>query len=253
MTREILTGILITILFHMILAMLFLSFRMNEMNKIMEQRIVIDLQEQTPEEKSAEQKKQEENEKMMDKMYDQVVGSSKRSNMGVNLNDDKLKENISTEEYVKKVQTELGMDKSPSDIGFGNKGSDKIRTDDNEKINDQDKINESKPKDYNKKDPKRVIYKGPTNIFYDLGGRYDVDIIVPVYKCEGSGKVVVDITVNQSGNVVSANINRGASIDDDCFTEAAYNAATHSTFNADSKAPDRQKGMITYLFVPQKK
>ena len=168
MTRDTLTGILITLLFHMLLAMLFLSFRINELNKKTEQRIVIDLQEQTPEEKTAEQKKNEENEKMMDKMYDQLVGSSKRSNMAVNLNNDKLKENISTTEYVKKVQAELGMQKSPSDIGFGSKGTDKMLTDDNDKTSGRNELNDNKPKDYEKKDFLRGWYTRFRQILYAI-------------------------------------------------------------------------------------
>jgi len=38
---------------------------------------------------------------------------------------------------------------------------------------------------------------------------------------------------------------------DDCMNNAALEAAKASLFSADGAAPPRQRGSITYLFVPQ--
>ena len=47
-------------------------------------------------------------------------------------------------------------------------------------------------------------YDGPTNIYYKLEYRYHLRLPVPVYKCQGSGVVVVNIVVDQQGRVVQA-------------------------------------------------
>ena len=71
---------------------------------------------------------------------------------------------------------------------------------------------------------------------------------VPAYQCEGGGEVIVDITVNPSGEVIAAKVHSGG---DECMRQAALNAARNSLFNIDSHAPARQSGTINYLFVPQ--
>jgi len=97
-----------------------------------------------------------------------------------------------------------------------------------------------------------VVFKGPTNIYFDLTNRKQTDLYVPVYKCQGNGKVVVIITVTQAGEVENAAIDKTVSDNDECLIEAASDAALRSKFNSDfEKAPVKQKGTITYLFVAQ--
>jgi TonB family protein len=81
--------------------------------------------------------------------------------------------------------------------------------------------------------------------------RYSDNIVVPGYRCEKGGEVVVDITVNRSGDVVAAAVNKGLSDSDNCMHETALDAARRSRFNLDGSAPERQTGTITYLFIPQ--
>lgn len=71
---------------------------------------------------------------------------------------------------------------------------------------------------------------------------------VPAYRCEGGGDVEVEIAVNRSGEVVSAHVVSGG---DACMREEALGAARVSRFNIDTSAPARQRGTITYIFIPQ--
>lgn len=73
-------------------------------------------------------------------------------------------------------------------------------------------------------------------------------IHIPAYLCEGGGEVVVEATITCSGKVVSAKVLEGG---DQCMREAALNAARRSKFNIDNNAPARQKGTISYIFIPQ--
>ena len=71
---------------------------------------------------------------------------------------------------------------------------------------------------------------------------------VPAYRCEGGGDVEVEIAVNRSGEVVWAHVVSGG---DACMREEALGAARVSRFNIDTSAPARQRGTITYIFIPQ--
>ena len=73
-------------------------------------------------------------------------------------------------------------------------------------------------------------------------------LVVPAYRCEDGGEVVVAITVNRGGEVTAAKIVSGG---DESMREAALDAAWKSLFNIDMSAPERHNGTITYLFIPQ--
>jgi len=95
-------------------------------------------------------------------------------------------------------------------------------------------------------------YQGPTRIYYDLAGRFHIDLPIPIYKCEGSGIVVVIIEVNQRGRIMDAKIDpTNSSTIDPCLFEAAIGAINRTRFNPDSNAEPRQSGTITYHFVAQ--
>lgn len=94
-------------------------------------------------------------------------------------------------------------------------------------------------------------YKGPAVISYFLEGRKAIFLPVPSYKCQFGGQVVVDIEVGRDGKVANAKIDAKNSFDDDCITNSAIAAAYDSYFTVSTDSPTKQKGSITYLFVPQ--
>ncbi len=81
--------------------------------------------------------------------------------------------------------------------------------------------------------------------------RTSVYLFVPAYQCEGGGEIAVAVTVNRSGEVTAATPSEWSASVDECMTRAAVGAALNSRFNADPSAPEKQKGTITYIFVPQ--
>ena len=95
-----------------------------------------------------------------------------------------------------------------------------------------------------------VRVKGNVLLSFSLAGRTFTYMHVPAYQCEGSGQVVVNITVNRNGKVTSAKI-QSSSSNDDCFTDRALEAARLSRFNLDASAPASQSGTITYQFQRQ--
>ena len=98
----------------------------------------------------------------------------------------------------------------------------------------------------------RTFYKGPTTVSYYLEGRYDVSLPIPVYKCQGNGKVVMSIDVNQQGYIVKIEIDRAKSnISEECILETAEKAARTTRFNPISSNSQTQKGTLTYIFIAQ--
>lgn len=81
--------------------------------------------------------------------------------------------------------------------------------------------------------------------------RTSVNLVVPAYKCEGGGEVVVNAILDTSGKVSSASVDKALSTPDNCMQNAALNAARRSRFNIDGSAPSKHKGTITYIFIPQ--
>ncbi len=98
---------------------------------------------------------------------------------------------------------------------------------------------------------KTEVYKGPSVLSYDLGGRKAMRLPVPVYQCEGGGDVTVQVEVDRRGYVTGATVNANGSVNNNCLHNAALQAARTSRFAADANAPRRQKGHITYRFIKQ--
>ncbi|RKS55163.1 TonB family protein [Gillisia mitskevichiae] len=89
-----------------------------------------------------------------------------------------------------------------------------------------------------------------SSISYSLRGRTAIEIPNPIYTCDRSGKVVINITVNEDGRVVSTSVNKGSSsTNNECLTDQAEQYANQAYF---SSMPGRssQPGTITYNFKP---
>lgn len=89
-----------------------------------------------------------------------------------------------------------------------------------------------------------------SSISYSLKGRTAIEIPNPIYTCDSSGKVVINISVNENGRVLSTNVNKASSsTNNECLTEQAEEYAKMAYF---SPLPGRssQPGTITYNFKP---
>jgi len=98
---------------------------------------------------------------------------------------------------------------------------------------------------------KRSSFKGKSNIHYKLGNRYHQQLPIPVYLAQGGGEVVVDITVDRNGEVLSAEPRGNSKLSDPMVLAYAKQAAEKTLFNPDNAAPEKERGTITYLFVAQ--
>lgn len=84
---------------------------------------------------------------------------------------------------------------------------------------------------------------------YRLSNRSALNKPKPDYPCNEEGKVVVKITVDQSGKVIAAEPGaKGTTNSASCLLTEAKEAALKTKFNQDSKAPPKQIGAIIYNF-----
>ena len=91
---------------------------------------------------------------------------------------------------------------------------------------------------------------GNGGVGYSLSGRKPKGLPKPVYASNEQGIVVVKITVNREGKVISAISGvKGSTTLDSALLSAAKHAALTTKFNKKLSAPTKQTGTITYHFV----
>ncbi|MDD2304826.1 MAG: cell envelope integrity protein TolA [Prolixibacteraceae bacterium] len=87
-------------------------------------------------------------------------------------------------------------------------------------------------------------------VSFSLDGRTSQSLPKPRYPGNEEGVVVVQVTVNKSGQVTKAEAGvRGSNTADPELISAAKKAALQAKFNVDNNAPAYQTGTITYRFV----
>jgi len=94
-------------------------------------------------------------------------------------------------------------------------------------------------------------YSGPVSAEFDLAGRSTRATPRPTYRCQTDGKVVVNIEVDQMGNVISATIDEALSSADECIRGESKGYAEKWKFDYNTSAGKKQRGKITFTFSRQ--
>ncbi len=90
-----------------------------------------------------------------------------------------------------------------------------------------------------------------TTVSYRLVNRSDLDLPNPVYTCEGSGKVVINIVVDSLGKVIKTDYSESASTTaNGCLIDSAIEYAKQARFTTKA-TKNKQLGTITYNFPGQ--
>lgn len=101
-------------------------------------------------------------------------------------------------------------------------------------------------------DELEAMYQGPTRIIYKLDNRHKINLPIPIYKCENSGLVVINIIVDRKGWITDYSIDdQSSSTSDKCLLEAAISSVKRTRFNPDNNSPLKQAGFISFEFVAQ--
>ncbi|MFD1062922.1 hypothetical protein ACFQ1Q_06655 [Winogradskyella litorisediminis] len=87
---------------------------------------------------------------------------------------------------------------------------------------------------------------GGSTLTYSLKDRRLLDYDTPRYLCEKSGKIVVNIKVDNNGNVFEAYINGSSNSSNQCLEDHAIEYAKSVRFNSSNRT--NQLGSITFYF-----
>ncbi len=244
-----LVGILGTVIVHLIAAIIFMSFQISSMNNEMRDVFQLEFAEEdiiTPENKD----------KLIElpaTTIEKVLrGDEEMLNIARNLAN-KGDPKINPEEYIDMVKEEL--------IKSGKLGRDNyideqkraaaLQGEEDLTIGEKDTVR-NKMDQPDKSQEMAANYKGPTRIYYDLSGRTHTYLPIPIYKCQGEGKVIMSIQVNQKGIVEKIQVLENQSTTSDpCLIETAVATALISRFNSDINSPKIQTGTLSYHFVAQ--
>ena len=91
---------------------------------------------------------------------------------------------------------------------------------------------------------------GGNGVDFSLERRSSITLPKPQYNSNKQGRVIVRIWVDQQGRVIRAEYEpKGSNTPDGDLIAKAIAAARKARFNADSSAPEEQKGTISYNFT----
>ncbi len=229
--RNTLNGILGTIIFHLVIVLLFLIFKLGDVKKKHVETMRIEFLNDMV--KIDDYLSQKELPAKIQPLDDKTV-----KNIAVNVAN-KLEKEISTEKYEDEVKKELGIKDLKQEL-------DRTIPEDN-----SPKFVEQSKKESKQEISKQNKYKGKTRIIVNLANRGIRHQDVPVYKCEIGGIVIVNIVVDQEGRVINASQSNDSNTRDECLVDEAISSAYSFIFSADLTGEPRQRGTITFEFLSQ--
>lgn len=184
---------------------------------------------------------------MEDMTFEDIAYSNQMSNeLATNTTDKYTQERIESdvEEDLKKYEEELFKE-------YAAKHGDED-WDTKMELLKQEQAEKEAAKEQNQNAPKEeTAFKGKTTSQAYMKDRKVIQSYNPQYMCRGGATVVVNIKIDQSGKVISSEIDAQSLDKDDCFQQAARRGALRTRFNRDMNAEKAQTGRIVYTFIPQ--
>jgi hypothetical protein len=242
-------GILGTVIIHLVAAIIFMSFQLTTLRTKEKQIEKFEIEFAAIEEKKSIEKPVELPPTSVENiLHDDIEMLNIARNLA-----SRSEEKVDPKEYIDKVKEELIQSgKLGTDNYLDRQGGNNQMAEDDQFVLEKEEDKESKEEKANESRKMAANYKGPTRIYYDLQGRNHTYLPIPIYKCQGSGKIVLLIEVNQKGIVENASVIEGEStVKDECLVETATGSALRSRFEPDLNAPRIQKGTLTFIFVAQ--
>ncbi|PID92668.1 MAG: hypothetical protein CSA96_01980 [Bacteroidetes bacterium] len=233
-------AILYTLIIHMVIAIVMVFTKVEGLKEGHELGVLLEF-----EEKTIEEILEEEEADVPAEWLEQVIAEREiSSNRAVNVNaENAFSSDISTDAYVDDLLKQIEEARNEAD---------------REKIEELQAIlalADYVPEERAEKE-EQSEFSGPTTITYEFlempkqRGRKQLSI--PVYRCQGSGRVQVEVRVRQDGTVSDARVREPIEgMDRVCFAKAALEAARSSRFRIDMQAPSQHRALLTYTFVAQ--
>jgi TonB family protein len=239
--KENLVAILYTVIFHLVILIVFVFAKVDGLKNGRELGVELEFEERTLEEILAEEVEEVPAEWMEQVMLERELAS----NRAVNLNaENEFSEDISTDEYVQDLLDQIEQARDEED---------------KEKLEELQAILATAdyvPPAAEEEEDQSGEFSGPTTITYEFleepRSRGKVKLTIPIYRCQGSGVVRVEVSVAPDGSVRSAEIRAPIEGSDKvCFGDAALAAARSSRFRIELNGPSKHRALITYAFVAQ--
>lgn len=235
-----LVPILYTVIIHLVVLIIMIFAKVEGLKNDQELGVKLEF-----EEKTIEKLLEEEEVEIPAEWLEEVMRQRElSSNRAVNLNaEDKLSKDISTDDYVKDLLDQIEEARDQED---------------REKLEELQAILASA--DYVPpslgEQVETAVYAGPTTITFEFlqqpVSRGKVELTVPVYRCQGSGVVKVEVAVAPDGSVREARVLEPIlGSDRVCFSDAALSAAKSSRFRIELSGPPKHMAVITYSFIAQ--
>ena len=238
--KENLVAILYTLIVHLVVLIILVFIRVDGLKHDRELGIKLEFEERTLESMS------EEMEEVPADWLEQLMRQRElSSNRAVNLNaENKFSEDISTDDYVQELLDQIEKARDMED---------------REKMEELQAILASAdyvPPEAGGEEDERGEYSGPTTITFEFleepRSRGKVKLSIPVYRCQGSGLVRVQVSVAPDGSVREAQVLEPIEGSDRvCFADAALAAARSSQFRIELSGPAKHTAVITYTFIAQ--
>ncbi|HEX2921181.1 MAG TPA: hypothetical protein VHO50_08455 [Bacteroidales bacterium] len=241
-----LIGILGTLIVHLIAAIIFMSFQISFEKKQNIEAFTVEFE---------EVEVNPEKDKLINlppsKSVEKILqGDNEMLNIARNLAN-KSDQTIDPAEYIDMVKEELIKSGKLDENNYIDEWK-RLRDNPEEQLSVAEKEKVKQPEEPRKSQEMAANYKGPTRIYYDVPGRTHIYLPLPIYMCQGSGKIVLSIEINQKGEVIDADvISEESTTNDPCLSETAVSTAMISRFNPDVNSPKTQRGKLTYHFVAQ--
>ena len=229
-------GLSVMIIVYLVMGIAFVSSKIVIGSKPHMQGIYVDLQ--TLAELEAEKERLERELELKQSDIDWSAVRNRMSNdalLNENLKDDRGTNTSALNESAKSIAEGMSANRAAYEAGVA--AAQQILEADRSTENTESKSQDAK-------------YKGGVTVRFEFKDpvRTKRDLVIPAYKCEAGGQVVVEATLDQGGNVIAARVLSGG---DEMMRQEALKAARESLFNIDMSAPTRHKGTITYTFIPQ--
>lgn len=241
-------GLMGTLAFHMLLLIILLLFKLNSPIRFVETEIFLAIPDDIVEQIELENKRVEE--EIVEKQKEKVSNSVDEMLKSIAVNQDLKTENT-------KERTAQDLDKMIDDIkqeldGYESNEYGASQKDLENFKKDSLQLAKERKEQLKLDSLKNMEYSGESSVFYSLKNRHKLILPIPVFKCEESGRVRVEITVNPNGKVIKAKIiQRESDTSDENLHDAALDAAYRSRFNIDNTSPVKQIGSITFNFIRQ--
>ena len=228
-------GLCVTIIVYLAVLIIFVSAKIGASSRKTSETIYIDL--------GAVELLEQERDRLMEEVRRNNQNIDWNSIRNLSSNENALNENLEDEKGTNTSELNASAEATEREMRANREAYERG-------LREANAIGENRSQGKGNKERKDSKRKGHVTVSFSFTNpvRYSRHLVKPAYRCEGGGEVIVSVVVNQRGEVTSAWVESGG---DECMQQTAVESARNSRFDINNSAPAKQRGTITYIFIPQ--